>query len=97
VNRFGGGFPLPLRVNGEVNHHDGVFLDDADEHNEAHKAVDVQIQAEQNQRDQRAEARRRQAGQNGDGMNEAFVKDAQDEVDDKNGHNEQDQEALLDD
>ena len=94
VNRLGGGFPLPLRVNGEVNHHDGVFLDDADEHDQADKAVDVQIQAEQNQRNQRAKARRGQAGQNRDGMNEAFVKNSENEVNDDNGHGQQQDESF---
>ncbi len=54
---------LALRVDGEINHHDGVFLHDADEHDEADEAVDVQINPKNHQRDQRAETRRRQAGQ----------------------------------
>ena len=75
MNRLGGGFSTPLRFNGEVNHHDGVFLYDADEHDEAHKAVDVQVLMEKYQCQQRAKARRGQAGQNRDGMDETFVRD----------------------
>ena len=35
---------LALRDDGEVNHHDGIFLHDADEHDQADEAVNVQIQ-----------------------------------------------------
>ena len=55
---------IALRDDGEVNHHDRVFLHDADEHDEADEAVDVQVNPENHQRQQRAESRRRQAGQN---------------------------------
>ncbi len=53
---------LTLRVDGEINHHDGVFLHDADQHDEADEAVDIQINPENHQGQQRAEARRGQAG-----------------------------------
>ena len=39
-----GAFAVMLRLDGEINHHDGVFLHDADEHDEADEAIDVQIQ-----------------------------------------------------
>ena len=78
-----------LRLNGEVNHHDGVFLHDAHEHDEADKPVDVQVNVKQHQREQRAKARRRQAGQNRQRMDEAFVENSQDDVNHQNGHDQQ--------
>ena len=38
---------LALRLESEVNHHDGVFLDDADQHDDSDEAVDVQVHIEQ--------------------------------------------------
>ena len=51
---------LPLRLEREVDHHDGVLLHDADEHDHADEAVDVEIEAEEHERDQRAERGERQ-------------------------------------
>ena len=74
VNGVVRAFAVMLRLDGEINHHDGVFLHDADEHDEADETIDVQIQMKQHQCQQRAEARRGQAGQNGQRMDETFVK-----------------------
>ena len=52
---------LALGVEREVDLHDRVLLHDADQHDEADERVDVQLVAEQIQRDERAEAGRRQA------------------------------------
>ena len=94
MDRIGGRFAvLALRVDGEVNHHDGVFLHDADEHDEADETVDVQIKAKNHQRQQRAKSGRRQAGQNRERMDETFVENSEDDVDDENGNNEQRQQA----
>jgi hypothetical protein len=45
----------------EVDHHDAVLLHRPTEHDDADERVDVQLLAEEQQRQQRAEARRRQA------------------------------------
>src|SRR3970282_838689 len=47
-----------LRLDVEVDHHDGILLDDADQHDDADKAVHVKLLAEHPQREQRAEAGR---------------------------------------
>ena len=86
---------VALRIDGEVDHHDRVLLHDADEHDEADKTVDVQVEPKNHQRQQRAETGGRQAGQNGDRMDEAFVKDSEDDVDDQDGHDEQRQQSGL--
>ena len=50
-----------LRLEGEVDHHDAVLLDEADEHDDADERVEVQVHVENQQRQQRAERRRRAA------------------------------------
>jgi hypothetical protein len=42
---------------GEVNLHDGALFYDADQHDQTHKRVDVQVDLKQQQREQRAKAR----------------------------------------
>jgi hypothetical protein len=53
----GGPFGAPIDC--EVNHHDGVLLDDADQQNNADHGNDRQFDVEKPQRQQRAEACRR--------------------------------------
>ena len=83
-----------LPVEGEVDHHDGVFLDDADQHDDANKGVEAQIDLEHVKRDQRAERRRRQAGEDGQRVDEALVEDAENDVNDEDGNHQQHAEAL---
>ena len=86
-NGSGGRFSVvSLRVESEVDHHDGVLFDDADEHEQADEAVDIQFLSEQRQRQQRAKAGGRQTGKNRERMDEAFVENAEDDVDDEHGH-----------
>ena len=47
---------LALRLQGEVDHHDGVLLDDADEQDDADQGDHAEVVAEQHQRQQRADA-----------------------------------------
>jgi hypothetical protein len=42
---------------GEVNLHDGALFYDADQHDQTHKRVGVQVDVKQQQREQRAKAR----------------------------------------
>ena len=76
----------------EVDHHDGVFLDDADQHDDADHGDDRQIHFEQDQRQQRADAGRRQTGDDRDRVDEAFVQDA--EHDEGREHRGDDEDAL---
>ncbi len=76
-----GGLPAALLLQREVDHHDRVLLDDADQHDQADEAVQIQVDAEDQQGQQRADAGRRQAGQDGQRMNEALVENAKHEID----------------
>jgi len=60
VARRGFFFPA-LTMQGEVDHHDRILLDDADQHDHATKSVKAERHAEQIERDQRPHRRRRQA------------------------------------
>ena len=95
ADRLGRRHPLlPLRRHGEVDHHDAVLLDQPDQHDDADEGVEVQLGAEHHQRQQRAEAGRGQPRQNGQRLGEAFVEDAQHDVDHHDGHQQDDAEAL---
>ncbi len=80
---------VALGLKGKVEHHDGVFLDYAKQHDYAHKAVKIEFHAEKPEREQCAETRGRQAGKNGQRMDEAFVQNAQGQVNDHNGQEKQ--------
>ena len=71
---------LALRVQGEIDHHDGVFLDDADQQDDADDAEHVQIVAGDDQSQHGADACRRERRKNGDRMDEALVEDAEHDV-----------------
>ena len=83
---------LAFGVQGEVNHHDGVFLDNADEQDDADEGDQGEFDVEEHQGQQGADAGGGQAGKNGDGMNVAFVEDAQNNIYDNDGG--QDEERL---
>ena len=63
MDRFDRGLSLPLRVDGEVHHHDSVFLHQANEHDHADERIQIQIDVKDHQGEQRAEAGGGQAGQ----------------------------------
>src|SRR5215470_1787953 len=75
--RFLGGESYSTALEGEIDHHDGVFLDDADQHHDADHGDDREIHLEHDQHDQRADTRRRQAGDDGDRVDEALIEDAE--------------------
>ena len=83
-----------LGLQGEVDHHDGVFLDDPHQHDHAHKGVDVQVHMKEHQGQQGPHPGGRQAREDGHGVDEALVEDAQDHVDDQDGHDQQEPQAL---
>src|SRR6266566_1152351 len=71
---------LALGLEGEVNHHDGVFLDDADEQDDANEGHDPKLRVAQKKSKDGANARRRKRGQDRDGMDVAFVQNAENDV-----------------
>src|SRR5579871_169938 len=71
---------LALQLERKVNHHDAVLLHDADQKNDADDTDDIQIQSEQAQGQERTDTRRRQRGQDRQRMNEALIKDTQNDV-----------------
>ena len=84
---------LPLGLEREIDHHDGVLLDDADQQDDPDQRNHAEIVAAEYQRQQGAYAGRRQGGQDRDGVNVAFVQDPEHDVDsDESG---QDQHRLV--
>ena len=71
---------LALSGQREVDHHDGVFLDDADQQYDADNRDNVQFAPRQPQRQQRAHARRRQGGENRYRVNKAFIQYPEDDI-----------------
>ena len=69
-------------TDGEVDHHDAVLLDQADEHDDADKGVDRQLGLEQQQGQQRPETGEGQGGEDGQRVDEALVEDAENDIDD---------------
>ena len=87
-----------LRFEREIDHHDGVLLHHAEQHDQPHEREQVQLLVEQLQRQQRAEHRRRQPGKNRDGVDEALVQNSENDVNRQNRHDQQNRhppEAAL--
>ena len=82
-------WPVAFALDGEVDHHDGVFLHDADQHDDADKAVEIEAKSKICKVKQRAKSGGRQTGKNRKRMDEALIQDAQDDVDHQNGHEQQ--------
>src|SRR5262249_19707809 len=76
----------------EVDHHDRILLDDANQHHDADHGDDGEIHVEGHKRDQGADAGRREAGNNRDRMDEALVEDAKQHIGPE--HRRQDQYPL---
>ena len=72
---------LALGFQREVDHHDGVLLHDADQQDDADERDDVELHAEDQQREDRADAGRGQRGENRDRMDVALVEHAEHDVD----------------
>ena len=87
IARFCGSLAFdPLGFNRKVDHHDRVFLHDSEQHDQAHERIKVQLFVEEHERKQRTENRRRQAGKNGNGMNEALVQNTEHDINYKDCH-----------
>ncbi len=76
-----GAFPsLRLRFHSEIDHHDPVFLDDADEEEDADNGDDGQIVMGYDKGKHGAHTCRRQGRNDGDGVHVALVEHAQHDV-----------------
>jgi hypothetical protein len=73
---------IALRVNREVNEHDAVLFDDADQQNDADQRDQAEIKAERHQCREGAEPCRRQGREDRQRMDVALIEHAQDDVDD---------------
>ena len=78
-----------LGFEGEIDHHDGVLLDDADQHDDSDERVDIELVVKDQQRGQRAQSGGGQTRENRDGVDEALVENPQHHVDHQDGHGEQ--------
>ena len=76
-------------MNRKIDHENGVFLDDADQQDDADERDDVEIGLDELNSKERADAGGRNGGENGDGMNVALVKDAEDDVNSSESGNDQ--------
>ena len=84
---------VALGVQREVDHHDGVFLDDADQQDDADERDDAEVGAAEHQREQRADAGRRQRREDRDRVDVALIEHAEHDVDRHQGG--QDEERLV--
>ena len=73
--------PMALCVQRKVDHHNAILLHDADQQNKADDRDHAQVLMKEEQRKEGSYTRRGQRGENGDGVNEALVKYAEDNVD----------------
>src|SRR5213075_389707 len=81
--------PVALGVEREVDHHDRVLLDDPDQQYDADQRNDTEVGLEQQQREQRTDAGRRQRGQDRKRVHVAFIEDAQHDIDGQQGGEDQ--------
>jgi TetR/AcrR family transcriptional regulator len=86
---------VALRVEREVDHHDGVLLHDADQQQDADRRDQRQVLTEPHQRGERTHRSRRQAGEDGERVDVALVQHAEQHVDDEQRGDDQDDLAAL--
>ena len=80
---------VALGSQGEIDDQDAVLLHQADQQDDADHGNDAEVRVREHEGQQRAHARRREGGKNGDGMDVAFVQDAEHEVDGRQGRDNQ--------
>ena len=80
---------MALSVECKVDHHDGVFLHNANQHKQTDHSNQREIFAKQLQSEQATHHGRRQTRQNGDGVYVAFVQHAQQNINHHQGCHEQ--------
>jgi hypothetical protein len=81
IDCFGAQMLLALGLQREVDHHDAVLLDDADQQDDADQRDHRQVEVEDHQHQQRADAGRRQRREDGQRVDVALVEHAEDDVD----------------
>src|SRR5712672_2241791 len=69
-----------LGLNREIDHEDGVFLDNADQQDDANERDDIEIGLGELHGEQCADARGWKRRENGDGMDEALVENAEHDI-----------------
>ena len=84
---------LALGIEGKVDHHDPVLLHDADEEDDADEGDNAELGAEHEEGEECAHPGGRQGGEDRDGVNVAFIEDAEDDVDHYEGR--EDEEGLV--
>ena len=83
-----------MPIEREVDHHDCVLLDDADQHDDANEGVEAQIHVEDQERQQRTQAGGGQTGKDGQGVHEALVENAENQIDHQDGDQQEDTQPL---
>jgi len=61
IDGLSGTLAFPLRLDREVDHHDRVLLYDAEQHNQTHECVQIELFVEQYESEQRSEYGGRQS------------------------------------
>src|SRR5690606_24830452 len=98
VDGFPRPLPLPLGLEGEVDHHDAVLLYEAHQHDDPYEGVDVELPPEDEEGEQGAEAGEGEGGEDGDRVDEALVEDPEHQVDHedrRDGQEDEVPEGLL--
>src|SRR5207253_27323 len=78
----------------EVDHHDRVFLDDPEKHDQSDESVKIEFLVEKHKREECAKNRGRQTRKNGNWMDETLIKNAEYDVDHQNCDDEQNRQIL---
>ena len=82
IDRLARGKPaVAFRLEREIDHHDGVLLDDADEEQDADEGEEREGRVRDDEGENRADARRRQRRQDCQRMDVALVEHAQHDID----------------
>src|SRR3984893_11578835 len=77
IDSFDGGLAFQaLCLHGEVDHEDGIFLDDANQQNNSNHSDNAEVQFGDSDRQNRTDAGGRDGGENGNWVNKAFVQNA---------------------
>ena len=84
---------VPLRLERKIDHHDAVLLDDADQQDDADQRNDAELGLKEQQREHRTHSRRGQRRENGDGVNDALIENAEHDID--RGERREDEHRLV--
>ena len=77
-------------MQGEIDQHDAVLLDDADQQDDADDRDHAEIEVSRHQQQQCSQPRRRQRRDDGDGVDQALIQYAEDEIDHEQRGGDQD-------